>query len=121
MASCTFCKAETVLYDSGVPVCVKCSEARDSKRKPPTSEHQVLNVLNQDFQAASERSKAATAAFDAVTTDIPSGIPHPDGTQRIHYASREVTIARMEMLKAHHRLSDFLNSGIVPEDLKRSG
>jgi hypothetical protein len=27
----------------------------------------------------------------------------------------------MEMLRAHHRLSDFLNAGIVPEDLKQGG
>jgi hypothetical protein len=121
MAACTFCKAETDLYDSGVPVCVKCSEARGSKRKPPTSEHQVLNILQQELLAASERSKGATAAFDAVTSEIPSAIPHPDGTQRIHNASRQVTVARMEMLRAHHRLSDFLNAGIVPEDLRRSG
>lgn len=121
MAVCTFCRAETELYESGVPVCVKCSDARDSKRKPPTSEHEVLNVLKQDLQAAAERSKAATAAFDAVMNEIPSGIPHPDGTRRIHNASREVTVARMEMLRAHHRLNDFLNAGVVPDDLKRSG
>jgi hypothetical protein len=121
MGACTFCKAETELYDSGVPVCVKCSEALGNKRKPPTSEHRVLNILQQDLQAATERSKAATGALDAVANDVPSGIPHPDGTQRIHNASREATIARMEMLRAHHRLSDFLNAGVVPEDLKRSG
>ena len=121
MAACTFCKTEIELHDRGVPICVKCSEARGNKRKPPTSEHRVLNILQQDLQAATERSKAATAAFDAVTNDVRSEIPHPDGTKRIHKASREATIARMEMLRAHHRLSDFLNAGIVPEDMRRSG
>ena len=121
MAKCTDCGSETELYYSGVPICLKCSEARGNKRKPATSEHRILNILQQDLQAATERSKAATAAFDAVANDVPSGIPHPDGTQRIHNASREVTIARMEMLRAHHRLNDFLNAGVVPEDLKRSG
>jgi|SRR5579872_680520 len=116
MAACTFCKAETELRDSGMPVCVKCSEAQNSKLT-----HRVLNILQQDLEAATKRSKAATAAFDAITSDVPSGIPHPDGMQRIHNASREVTVARMEMLRAHHRLNDFLNAGIVPEDLKRSG
>jgi hypothetical protein len=119
MAECVFCKSDTELYDGDVPVCVKCSEARDSKRKPPTSEYRVLNALRKDFQSAEERAKAATAAFDAVTSEIPSGINCPDGMQRIHNASREATIARMEMLRAHHRLSDFLNAGIVPEDLKQ--
>lgn len=95
---------------------MRYSEARDSKRKPPTSEDQVLNVLREDLQAAKERSREATAAFDAVTSET---LPHPGGAQRIHSASREATIARIEMLKAHHRLNDYLNAGIVPEDLKQ--
>ena len=119
MASCAFCKGETELYDGDVSICVRCTDARRSKRKPPTSEHQVLNALREDLQSAKERARAATAAFDAVTSEIPSALPQPGGTQRIHNASREVTIARMEMLRAHHRLSDFLNTGIVPEDLKQ--
>jgi hypothetical protein len=121
MAVCTFCKTETELYINGLPVCVKRSEARGRERKPPTSEHRVLNILQQDLEAATERSKAATAAFDAVTREIPSGVPQPDGTQRIHNASRKATITRMDMLRAHHRLNDFINAGVVPEDLKRSG
>jgi hypothetical protein len=30
-------------------------------------------------------------------------------------------LARKEMMTAHKRLSDFVDRGIVPEDLKRSG
>jgi hypothetical protein len=29
-------------------------------------------------------------------------------------------VARTEMMKAHARLNDFIERGIVPEDLKRS-
>jgi hypothetical protein len=119
MAECAFCKAATELYESGVPVCINCADKRESKRKPPTSEHQVLEILHRDFQAATQRAKAASASFDAVTKGVPSGLPQPDGTQRIHNASRALTVARMEMLSAHHRLNDFLNTGIVPDDLKR--
>src|SRR5579863_6351775 len=121
MARCSFCKAETELHDSGVPVCVRCSEARDGKRKPPTSEHHVLNILQQDLQAATERARAATAAFDAVTCEVPSGMPSPDGTQRIHNASRELSQARVELMRAHNRLNDYLSRGINPKDLKGSG
>ena len=121
MEVCTFCNTETEQYVNALPVCVKCAEARGNKRKPPISEHRVLNILQQDLQVAMERSKAATVAFDEVANDVPSRIPHPDGTQRIHNASREVTVARMQMLRAHHRLNDFLNAGVVPEDLERSG
>jgi len=121
MTRCIFCKSVTELDDGGVPICVRCSEAGESKRKPPTSEHQVLNVLREDLQSAKWRVTAANEAFEAITSEIPSALPRPDATQRIHKASREVTVARMEMLRAHHRLSDFLNAGLVPEDLKRSG
>lgn len=121
MAECVYCRGETQLYDSGVPVCVKCSEARESRRKPPTSERQALSILHQDLQAATERAKAATAAFDAVTSEIPSGMPHPDGTQRIHNASREISQARVGLMIAHNRLNDYLSRGIVPDDLKQGG
>ena len=59
--------------------------------------------------------------FNAVTSDVPSFIPHPDGTQRIHNASHRLTEARNAMMKAHDRLNDYLERGTVPEDLKRSG
>jgi hypothetical protein len=122
MEACSFCQAPTELYDGGVPVCVKCSEARDQKRKPPNSETQTLRVLYHDLEAATARAKAATAAFEAVTREIPSGIPRPDGTQRIYNASREVSVARVELMRAHNRLNDYLGRGILPDDLKqRSG
>ena len=116
---CDFCKAEAELIEGIVPICLQCWETQESKRK--TSQYRVLSVLQYDLKRATERSKAATAAFEAITSDIPSGIPHPDGMLRIHGASREATVARMEMLRAHHRLNDFLNVGIVPEDLKEDG
>ena len=34
MAKCSYCGSETELYSGGVPICVKCSNERDSKRKP---------------------------------------------------------------------------------------
>ncbi len=121
MARCIFCKSEKELYNGGVPICVRCSDAGASKRKPPTAEDQVLNVLREDLQSAKERVTAANEAFETISSEIPSALPRLDATQRIHKASREMTVARMEMLRAHHRLSDFLHAGTVPEDLKRSG
>jgi len=54
-------------------------------------------------------------------SQVPSGLPHPDGTQRIRNASRELFRARKEMMTAHRRLDNFIESGIVPEDLKWNG
>jgi len=58
--------------------------------------------------------------FNAVTSDVPGFIPHPDGVQRIHNVSRKLSIARDEMMRAHKRLNAFIEHGIVPEDLKRN-
>ena len=64
------------------------------------------------------RAEATTAAFAAISGDIPSGMPHPDGIQRIHNAAREMDAAREAMMTAHSRLNDFIERGIVLEDLK---
>ena len=117
-AECIFCQAQTELYVNSVPVCITCSETRQYKRKPPTRENSVLNILHRDLDVATERASAAAATFDAVTSEIPSGFPHPDGTQRIHNASREMSQARVGLMIAHNRLNDYLARGIVPDDLK---
>ena len=119
MAQCAYCKAETELFDNDVPVCLECSAAQESKTKTSDSDHQVRTVLDRELMAATERARAASALFDEVISSTPSGIPHPDGTQRIHNASREVSSARIEMMKAHCRLKDYLGNGIVPDDLKQ--
>ena len=86
--------------------------------KKPISAHAVLV---RDLTDATLRVESATMQFNAVTSDIPSYIPQPDGTQRIHNASRALKAARDEMIAAHNRLNAFLERGIVPKDLKRSG
>ena len=86
-----------------------------------THHDRVHRILQEEFRAAVQRRDQASAHFDEVRRAVPSGLPHPDGTQRIHNASRELSAARKEMMKAHNRLNDYLGLGIVPEDLKRSG
>ena len=118
MERCAICKAEdTALYENGVPICLKCVSLREakSKREP----HTVHNVLVSQLAEAELQAESATVEFNAVTSDVPSFIPHPDGTQRIHNASHKLTEARNAMMKAHHRLNDYLERGTV--DLKRTG
>ena len=112
MALCAYCRKETELYDGGTPVCVECAAAP----APPSS---LAARLTQEVAAATERADAANAAFHALIRDIPSNVPHPDGSQRLHHASRELTVARQAMMEATLRLNDFLNHGTIPEDLKR--
>jgi len=85
--------------------------------KPLPSLETVRNKLQQELKDATERAATASAAFLAVTSQVPSGLPHPDGTQRIRNISHELAFARTALMRAHSRLDDFLVSGIAPEDL----
>jgi hypothetical protein len=120
MAKCAYCKADTELYDGGTPICVGCSEDRENKRKPPAFAQDFHSALYQEVVAATARVNSATADF-YLTMEAPSGLPHPDGTQRIHNASNRLTAARKDMMRAYSRFNDFVREGIVPEDLKRHG
>jgi len=111
MAQCAYCKTETELYEARTPVCLHCANLSPQKRA-------IRCKLYRDMSRAVERADAANEAFAAIASSIPSGAPHPDGVQRIHNVARELTEARDAMTKAHNRLTDFLNTGIVPDDLK---
>jgi hypothetical protein len=121
MAGCSRCGAETELYNGGVPLCVKCSRLCEAKRKPPTPTKDIRAILFQDLLGATARNNEALREFDEVSGQFPSGLPHPDGVQRIKNASNALSVARKEMATAHNRLSDYLDRGIIPDDLKRSG
>ena len=63
--------------------------------------------------------KPPAREFTSILDDIPSGLPHPDGIQRIQTAARELAAARKKKERAHTRLDDYLSRRILPEDLKR--
>ena len=46
----------------------------------------------------------------------PSGLPHPDGAQRIQNASLELSAARAEMEKADSRLNLYPSRGVLTDD-----
>ena len=123
MAACTYCGAETQLYANGVPICLKCSDDLENKakKKPPASSTTIRKVLVDEIVEATTRANQACKDFLEVMGTIPSGFPHPDGSQRIHNASHNLSTARKNLMQAHTRLDDFLKTGVVPDDLKRSG
>ena len=119
MAACDFCGADTELYSNGVPICLNCLEKREAKRKRPAPE--IRAILHYDLIQATKRTSEALREFEEAAGQYPSGLPGPDGVQRIKNASNALTIARKQMLTAHNRLDDYLGRGIVPDDLRRSG
>jgi hypothetical protein len=80
----------------------------------------VHDVLKDEFEAAKRRMNIASLKFNEVVRDIPSGLPHPDGTQRIHNVGRELADAREKLAAAIIRLNDFVSHEVVPEDLRDS-
>jgi hypothetical protein len=113
MARCAYCKTkETDVSENGSPICLSCAELNLGG---------VQAVLTKALSEATLRRDSANAEFTTITSDIPSGIPHPDGVRRIHNASAKLVVARHKLIEAHTRLIDYMDRGIVPEDLKRSG
>jgi len=53
-------------------------------------------------------------------SDIPSGLPQPDGSQRIQNAAHALAAARNEVMRAHSRLDEFLARGGVSVDFDPS-
>jgi hypothetical protein len=123
MTQCSHCKSETELFDSGVPICVQCSEMQDPKPKPKPQvrEAQIRAVLLDNLVDATTRASAASQEFNLAMSRYPDGLPYPQGSQQIHDASLVLAAARTALMKAHERLNDYLSRGILPEDLKRAG
>jgi hypothetical protein len=108
-----------MLYESGVPVCPTCASLQQAKFEKKDDAALMHAALVRDLTNATLQTESAMIEFNAVTSDIPSFVPQPEGTRRIHNVSRALSAARDEMMRAHKRLNDFVEHGIVPEDLKQ--
>ena len=104
------------MFDRGTPVCLDCANRVGTKQQPSAAEDSLAR-LQRELQEATAQAHLATDAFNAIMGDIPSSVPQPDGTQRINNVYRELSLARREMMRAHSRLTHFLDHGAVPEDL----
>ncbi len=82
------------------------------------SRESALEILRERLAKATEESRAASERFNAVVNESPSGVPHPDGSQRIYNASREYSAAFAELMRAMERLNNLIVHDTVPDDLK---
>lgn len=114
-----------------MPVCVKCAEKMDAAKalvaeqappnRAPLHKDYLRRVLQLEVAETTARADAAAAEFKVIISSVPTGIPQPDGTQRIHQAAHNLSNARKDMMRAHSRLDNFLSSGVIPEDLHSNG
>ena len=93
MATCAYCGAETELHANSVPICLKCSDdvENKAKKKPAASSAAIQKVLVDEIVEATTRANQASRDFLEIMGRIPSGLPHPDGSQNIHNASRNLS------------------------------
>ena len=118
MATCAHCNIqETEIHEKGVPICVKCAQAR-CQRKPANSEKNIRVSLLQELFRATTLCVEATREFDEVTSQI-ERLPNPDPKYSIIEAARKLTIARNDVMIAQNRLSIYLKEEDAPENLQR--
>jgi hypothetical protein len=85
--------------------------------KPPATEQEIRSALLQDVLELTARHEQALEEFEAVTGQIPSGLPYPDGVQNIKNASAKLATARQELMKAHRRLDEHVERGSNPGNI----
>ena len=110
MAECVQCGDFTQLYDRGVPVCIKCSIARQKKQelkpKPPQSELNLSSVNARLTATRAEYRKALAFQTEMSKLRDALGPGKPDGTQALRNANSELSIAAG---KYEDALRDFMN------------
>ena len=77
----------------------------------------VEELLRDDLERARLQYEIAKAEFMHVCSDVPSGLPQPDGTQRIKNAARDQRASREAFQVAVNRFNDFILRGKIPDDL----
>jgi hypothetical protein len=78
-------------------------------------------MLRAELAAAQHRRDEAAARFTEIMCDVPTGIPSPDGPERIRQVSREYGETQAAATAALVRLNDFLVHGAIPPHLETRG
>jgi len=100
VARCYYCGGETDLHQAGAPTCVNCT----NKVAPGTGS--IHSRLFQELLEAASEFDSLIAARNRIADNIATELPP------------EILTAKEKLARAHSRLTDFLDKGIVPEDLK---
>lgn len=121
MTICAFCGSEARLTLDGIPRCEGCSSKPASEIGKLAADREIRAALQREILESTARAHTASEELGAIMGDIPSGLPHPDGSQRIQNAAYALAAARNEVMRAHSRLNEFLARGGVPGDFEPSG
>ncbi len=103
MPKCFKCGADTILFENGVAICVKCSDEGDKRPDSPEKDQRIRSVLLQDLLETSYLAQSASVESETRAA-----------------GRRSLDSAQTAMAHAHSRLNNYLSRGIVPEDLKQA-
>jgi hypothetical protein len=74
----------------------------------------TVERLQTEVRHARLEYEAAKFTFDRILSQVPSGIPHPDGSFRIQKASKAYRMALQNFDMALRRFSEFTLHGTLP-------
>jgi len=77
----------------------------------------IREKLEEKIRRSRDLRDEAWAIFSAALDEVASGIPHPDGADRISLAARRFNYAYRECERARDELMEFIVNGIAPADL----
>ena len=80
----------------------------------------IESVLRRTVDVAQENHNEARHALQRAVSEVPSGMPAPDGGVRIHAAASSERYTGRAYQVAMKRLYDFLLDGKIPEDFEAS-
>ena len=77
----------------------------------------IRDVLKQRLDSAQAEYRTRNAQFEAIVKQVPTGMPQPDGINRVQSAGRNHHISLGRYMKALKNFTDFIMHGTVPDDL----
>jgi hypothetical protein len=77
----------------------------------------VFEILRAEVERTRQEYAKSNEHFWMVCADVPSDLPHPDGTKRVDLVARAKTAAMIAYTNALRRFNKFLLEGEVPDEL----
>ncbi len=81
---------------------------------------EIPRILRDEIARTKLTYERAHEEWKAIESDIPSGIPGPDGTQRIRNAANNYQAAMEDYHRAVGEFNAFIKGGTIPERLKKA-
>lgn len=95
-----------------------CQDRQAEVRMGPYSDRsKTIERLQTDLWRARREYELTKETVDRIMSEVPSGIPHPDGSLRIQKASMAFKAALQNYNVAMQRFSEFMLEGKFPSDL----